>query len=338
LNFKYSFILILFIILTGCASTPSAEKKQPSAPAWYLNLSEQQHEIIGYGSGDSLEEAKTVARNDIAKSLVVHIKSEFKVDEEATEETLSRNIESHINEYTDIVLTDARVIHLKQIGNVFYVALLYENLPLGQKIKKTFTGMVLPKMSQNSLYRNAFFSTTLKSLFGYIPEYELFFKNGLYYLHMKDKTFVLKKSDLRLFFFEKQSEEVSLAASSKYLHTNDFFHFIITVKKAGYLNLLQVDEEGRVIVHIDNQAVGTNEKSTYPDLKLYDGLQAGIVSSTDQISEQYMAVLCKKRLDFSLFEHASRSFNENDKAMRYPELNKMIGRCSYASSVLRIVK
>ena len=326
------------MLLVGCVNTPYVEKKQVRVPAWYLNLSEQQYEIIGYGSGNTLESAKTVARNDIAKSLVVHIQSEFKVDVESTKETLRRYTESHIHEYTNIVLTDANLIHSKQIDDIFYVALSYKNLPLGKKVKKEFTGMMLQKMKQNSLYYNSFFSTTLQSLFGYIPDYDLFFKNGLYYLHIEDKLFALKGNELRLFFFEKQSQKVSIKASSKRLSANDFFHFDIAVKAAGYLNLLQVDEEGRVIVHVDNLAVKANERSTYPDLKLYDGLQAGIINNAEQISEQYMAVLCKKRLDFSLFEHASQSFNANDEAMRYPELGKMIGECYYASSVVKTIK
>ncbi|RLA71265.1 MAG: hypothetical protein DRG24_05695, partial [Epsilonproteobacteria bacterium] len=324
LNFKYSLLFILLIILVGCVNTTSVVTKQVNIPVWYLNILEQQHEIIGYGSGNSLEVAKTVARNEIAKSLVVYIQSEFTVDVKVTEKTLTRHSESHITEYTNIVLTDAKVLRSKQVDHTFYVALSYENLPLGQKIKKIFSATTLPKMKQHSLYQNAFFSTTLQSLFGYKPAYELFFKNGLYYLHMEHETFVLKESELRLFFFEKQSEHVSIKVSSKQLKTNDFFHFNIAANEAGYLSLLQVDEEGRVIVHMDNLEFKANEKVIYPDLKFYDGLQAGIVNSAEQISEQYMALLCKKRIDFSLFEHASQSFNKNSEAMRYPELGKMI--------------
>ena len=336
---KYILAFTIIALFSGCAGTPSADTGQQSAPpSWYTHLPVRQYEIIGYGSGASLEAAKTEARSDIAKSLVVRIRSEFRADTTATKELLKQNVELHIDEYTDVVLTDAKVIRSKQVSGIFYVALLYENLPLELKIKKAFNGMALPEMPQNSLYRYAFFSKTLKSQFGYIPAYSLFFKNGLYYLHMEEKVFALKKSDLRLFFFEKQSPEVSLAASSKHLHTDDFFHFNIAAKRAGYLSLLQVDEEGRVIVHIDNSAVKGNKNIVYPDLRLYDGLQAGIVNRADKISEQYVAALCSDRIDLGLFEHASRSFTESAEAIRYPQLNKMIGNCFYASTVLQTVR
>ena len=338
LRFRYQAILsvLLCLALVGCVASP--EKEQESTPTWYLTLQKNSSQIIGYGSGASLEIAKSIARNDIATSLKVSIKSDFTMKSVEHGNRAKRDVSSSMKEYTEVLLTDAKVLHSQELAGVFYVALVYDNLPLAQKVYRKLANTPLEKMRYDDFYYDAHFSKTLFSLFGYIPKYDLFFKNSLYYLYISDAVFVLSDSDLKRFFFEKESDTITLKASSKRLHVNDYFHFTLKTKKEGYVSLLEVDEEGRVIVHIDNIKMKADEKQTYPDLDIYDGLQAGIVNQNDTVDEQYMMLLCPKKIDLSLFEHISDSFNENKKAMRYCELSKMLMKCDYTSILLKTVK
>jgi hypothetical protein len=333
LNFKYIFSLLILLFLAGCTQ-PDISKNTPS---WYLHLKADTDEIIGYGSADTLKAAKSIAREDIAKSLYVDIKSAFKIETKNS----TKNVSSSLDEYTDTVLTDAKVLRFEQMDSRFYVALSYENLPLAQKIKKEFAGKKLAgkkldSMSQDDFFYDAMFSKKLYALFGYIPKYELYFKDGLYYLRISKRSFVLKESDLKYFLFEKNTKKIDIQPSSKHLHVREYFHFKILPKESGFISLLEIDEEGRVIVHIDNLKSEANSSLSYPDLEIYNGLEAGIVGKKESITEAYMAVLCRQRADLSLFEHISSAFNTNDKALRYPELVKVVKGCDFSSVVLHV--
>ena len=338
------------LLLMGCGNNPSPKKSSivkplkqitnNSLPFWYFKLPLNQYEIIGYGSGSSLEEAKTNARNDIAKSILVHIKSVSIFYHTVTEKNKDFNqtkvVKSNIQEYTNIVLSEAKMIKSQKKDNKFYVALSYINLPLKDKVFREFKDYKLKHMNTKSIYYHSLFSEILKSKIGYIPHYDLIFKDGLYYLDIGNKLFVMQNSDLKLFFFNVSNPNIDFTVSSKSLKVNDFFHFNITSKKQGYLSLIEVDEEGRVIIHIDNKSVNKNQHLTYPDLKIYNGLEAGIINISHNIQEEYILAVCSEKINLSLFEHIDISYNTNNQALRYPKLNALISNCDYSAIILKI--
>ena len=58
------------------------------------------------------------------------------------------------------------------------------------------------------------------------------------------------------------------------------------------MSLIQVDEEGRIIVHIDNKKIKKNNNLVYPNLQIYNGLEAGIVNMSSNIQEEYILAVC----------------------------------------------
>lgn len=343
-------VLFLTLLLIGCGgNTPqpksniiklSQQNPAVSLPLWYLNIPLNQYEIIGYGSGLSMEEAKTNARNDIAKSILVHIKSESSFDNTVIEENQDFNqtkiMKSNIHEYTNIILSEAKIIKQQKIENKFYVAFSYINLPLDEKVFKEFGGYKLKPIDKKSIYKYSLFSEMLKSKFGYIPNYDLIFKNGIYYLDIGNKLFVMQNSDLKLFFFNYSNSNISFRVSNNNLKVNDFFHFKISSKENGYMSLIQVDEEGRIIIHIDNKYVNKDNDLTYPNLKIYNGLESGIVDMSNNIQEEYIATICSNKINLSLFEHIGLSYNTNNQALRYPKLNTFMNNCEYSAIILKI--
>ncbi len=329
--YKIFSAFLLALLFFGCANTPKP-------PSWYLTPSKSSSKIFGYGSGASLEIAKNRAREDIATSLNVHIKSEFTINAQRDINSTKQDIKSSLHSYSEVVLSQIKLLHSEHLDDMYYVALMYENLPLAQKVYQSLKATRLQKMPQEHFYAQTLFSKSLKKLFGYTPKYELFFKDSLYFLHIAAKVFPLKESDLKYFFFEKESEDISLEASSKRLHVSNYFHFTLQNSKAGFVSLLEVDEEGRVIVHLDNQKMPIKSTKLYPDSELYEGLQAGIVNHKERVNEQFIALLCHKKVDLTLFENASQSFNENKQAMRYSELSKIIDGCEYTSVILKIIR
>ena len=336
-------IKILFLFLTlvfiGCKDNPTPANNFPS---WYFKIPLHQYEIIGYGSGLSMEEAKTNARSDISKSLIVTIKSELNlkhaVKEQGNDFNETKQFQSNISEYTNIILADAKLQRYQKINDTFYVAVSYINLPLDEKVYLHVKGKKLKPLSKTSIYHFTLFSEQLKTKFTYIPDYSLIFKDGLYYVNISNKLFVIKNSDLPLFFVSKENKNIDFWVSSKYLKDRDFFHFNIQSKLNGYISLLQVDEEGRVIVHLDNVENTSSRKFTYPNLELYNGLEAGIINEKSNVQENYILAICSKKLNLSNYEHISLKYNNNKNSLRFPTLERSIKRCEYSAIITHIEK
>ena len=174
-------ILFLTLVFIGCGSnfTPertntikvSKKTKSDSFPSWYFKIPLHQYEIIGYGSGLSMEEAKTNARSDISKSLIVTIKSELNmnhtVKEHGNDFDETKEFHSNISEYTNVVLSDAKLQKHERRNDTFYVALSYINLPLSEKIFFKLKGTKLQALHKVSIYKHSQFSEQLKSKFGF---------------------------------------------------------------------------------------------------------------------------------------------------------------------------
>jgi len=346
------FILFLTLIFLGCKNIPIPKKNNiievpkkdtnNTLPSWYFKIPLHQYEIIGYGSGLSIEEAKTNARSDISKSLIVTIKSELNtnhtIKEHGNNFNETKEFQSHITEYTNIILADAKLRKYQKINGTFYVALSYINLPLTEKIYLKLKDTKLQPIDKRSIYNYSLFSEQLNKKFKYIPSYSLIFKDGLYYVNLNNKLFVINNSDLPLFFISKENKNIDFKISSKQLKSGDFFHFTIRSKLNGYISLLQVDEDGRIIVHLDNRENRSPFKFTYPNLELYNGLEAGIINEKNNVQENYILAICSNKLNLASYEHISLDYNINKTSLRFSRLDNLISECEYSAIITHIQK
>jgi hypothetical protein len=326
---------LLLLVLAGCTDGPVPEQNA-GTPSWYLNLPRQRETVIGYGEGASWQEAKAAARAEIARTLRVRVESDFASAMEVQGEAFERRLSSRVREYTDVALSGVRTVRKARTGGRYYVALAYDNLPLIEKVERRFRGKKLPRMKPGSLYWDAFFSRRLETVFGYRPEYTLFVKNGLYYLSIGGESFIMTQNELRLFFFEKRSAVLKVTPSARRLHPGKFFRFELAAGADGYLDFFEVDEAGRVVVHLENLPVKAGMEKVYPDPHLYRGLEAGIVTRAAHVQEMFLAALCPEHKDLSVFDTVTTAFDRNEDAIRYPALRGLLRDCETASVVLRI--
>ena len=52
----------------------------------------------------------------------------------------------------------------------------------------------------------------------------------------------------------------------------------------------------------------------------------------------YDLLVCQNKIDLSLFEHATQSFNDENRAIRYSRLSKIIDGCEYTSVIIKTVR
>jgi len=331
-------LLLLLLFFQGCKEQVKVKNEIQIVPNWYLKNSLNSTIIYGYGSSKILENAKSKAREDIAKIIKVKIQSSFSMTTSANKSSKSNNenftqqTQSSISEYTDMILTNIKIDKYIQVRDTWFVRMSYINLSTIHQIKKTFTATKLKEMDKSNPLINCNFSKSLKVSLGYIPSYSLFFKNGLFFLNIKEYNFILLDNDIKKFFFSKSNANIKLTSSKKQLKIGDYFHFKIINTKNDYVSLIQIDEEGKIIVHFDNL---TAKNMTYPNLTMFEGLQAGILNNNNTAVEMYLAVSCKEKNNFTIFEQVGLNFNENKDAIRFPNLYNTIRKCDYSSIVIR---
>ncbi len=334
-------LILLLLSFQGCKEQVKVENKVQEVPNWYLKNSFNSTTIYGYGSSNILENAKSNAREDIAKSIKVKIQSSLSMTTSTNKSSKSNNeyfeqqTQHSISEYTDMILTDIKIDKYIQINDNWYVRMSYINLPTIQQIKKTFNATNLKEMNKSNPLVYSNFSKNLKVSFGYIPNYSIFYKNGIFFINIQNHNFILSNADIKQFLFSVNNKSIELLSSKQQLKNGDYFHFNINHLDDNYISLIQIDEVGKIIVHFDNLKA---KQITYPNLEVFEGLQAGIINNKDTVVEMYLAISCKEKNNFTVFEQIGLNFNTNQDALRFPNLYNLINKCDYSSSLLRTIK
>ena len=144
-------------------------------PHWYINQSIllKDYEIIGYGEGATLEEAKQISKSDISKMIQTKISSNISIDKNLNNDSYSKNISSNINEKSNIVLTNLKVIKTSFIDDKYYVAIKYINLPFNKKVKLVVSDTKVIEKNTNKYLNKTLLMNELKQEFGFYPKVSL---------------------------------------------------------------------------------------------------------------------------------------------------------------------
>jgi len=106
-----------------------------ATPSWFGAIKPQNgYEIVGFGEGVSLDEAKTNARADIAKQISVKISSEIKINKQISNEKYTKNSSSNLSENVSASLSEIKELQSEKENNLWFVALVYDNLSTTTKL------------------------------------------------------------------------------------------------------------------------------------------------------------------------------------------------------------
>ena len=121
-------MLKLFFYILLSISTINAG----TIPNWYYSLKPNKSlsQIIGYGEAKSIDEAKSKAREDIAKHIKATIDSTASQTTNLSNDNLSNTYSNNTQEKTLATLEDIRLLktYTNEDGKVF-VAMSYYNIP-----------------------------------------------------------------------------------------------------------------------------------------------------------------------------------------------------------------
>jgi hypothetical protein len=95
--------------------------KDVEPPSWFYHLKNEA--IIGYGMGDTQEEAKNFALKEIAQQLSVTVNAKTSVSKEKSTSSYEKNITQNINlETKDLELKGAKTIKAQKKNGIWFVA------------------------------------------------------------------------------------------------------------------------------------------------------------------------------------------------------------------------
>ena len=344
---KVVFIGLCLIALSGCSLFSETIIK----PDWYANrtLNQKSDEYIGYGKALNSEKAALQAKSDLALSIQSKVSYSIKNSVETINKTAVQITKSATTIESSLTLSDIVLVKKEKVGDMFFVAYKYSNLPLVDKIANQDIALKCtvqehPYLSNTPLIESITkksFSKALRSK-GCHPRFDVVYKHGNWYLLLtkannKKGMFLLTPNDFKLLFASVSNEVINLHLSKSNLQAGELYSINLNIRSKGYLSLFYLSSDGQLQTLIENKKIDHRKSLTYPDLTLFDGLAAE-ANKTELFSQDLvLAVLCKGKNDFSLLPSISNTIVNTSTQYLFKSTMDKIEQCAVSTQVLKII-
>jgi hypothetical protein len=209
-------------------------------------------------------------------------------------------------------------------------------------VKRYFVAVsyqTLPKLkcgnSQNSFLAHSVLIKEANKLTICIYDYELKYYNNAWYLTYKTIAEKLTPRAFGTFFINIKNANISISSPKHDLKEGEGFYININSHKDGYVSILDIYENGRVGVLLNNRKIKAKSHFTYPDLTSGKEFVASLLTPSTSTKDLYIAIYSKNRLNLSMFETQSAN-TVTDKEYRFNEVVKLLSTYDYATLVLRM--
>ncbi|RTR33207.1 LPP20 family lipoprotein [Shewanella atlantica] len=305
-----------------------------ATPLWLSDLPfeacQQDAYLCGVGQGDTLAEAKSSAKADIAKQLSSHVESQTEINSHLQDGKVTRAANTKVTEYSELTLTSPLILlQSEQIDGVWSVAIAYDRRSSESKLNLWLAKAPCEHGKNVFLAKTVLLASGLEAL-SCQPKLYLTQAGHLWSLSHSQGSFSLEPSDYESLFSSIDNPLLELSVSANRLTPSQYYHVSVISEEQGYLSLFQVLESGQVSVWLENQKVIANKKLTFPDLSLYEGLASEIPEGKDRTFDMNVALLCSKPFDSSVYEQISVQ-HLTDQSSRLNPLLKIMERCEFAT-------
>ena len=273
-----------------------------ATPVWFYNIkASQKNEIIGYGIGESLANARQQATASVVETICVEIDSSLDIATSNNNGNIYKKASMNISSQAHATLSGIKVIRSVKLDENWYVAVKYDNSPLEIKLKK-----LLPKelkgSNQNLYLKNTPLIKNLNAAIKVSLDYEVIRKDNLWQLQYHDIILPLTQDDFYLLFSNIRSDVISITANKNIYTEMDTMKFEIKHSQLGYISVLYVEHNGKVGILFSNLA--SEKHLIYPSTKSEDTF---VIYNPYKgpIKELYIALYSKKPIDLLMFEEVS---------------------------------
>lgn len=330
---KIIFSLLITLLFLGCGTSNPEPKIYPQ---WYKNRELHltvKFEIIGYGQGKTIKEAKANAKEDIAQTLISKIDSSFTNTIKSKNDSFTDISESNLKVTSKLNLHNVKTIKQEQKDNIFYVALKYKNLDLAYKIISTIDKVECTKKYLNSYLLETPLVKKLTASIGCELDFKLDRRNEAWYLKYKEHLFLLSDDEFEELYVTKTNYKFDFVSNKKVLNDGDIFYFKLSSANSGYITLLNVYENGTVTLLQPSTPIKNSIQVPSKDSTNY--FEAGLVKEGVNTYDLYIAIYTQEPLDMSRFEYANENLAESELAYKFDELINIINKNEYSSTLLR---
>ena len=340
----HSIFCILFLV--GCTTNAQLS----AGPDWYKNrtLLKNSDEYIGYGQGIQHKDAVLQAKSELALSIKSNINYILNSRVETTNDQVVKSTQSATSIQSNLTLSDIKSVKQEKVGNMFFVAYKYSNLPVIDKISNKNIALKCTLKQHSYLSQTPLIKSIANRLFskdqhekGCQPDFEVIYKQGNWHLMLMQKNekramFALSENDFKLLFTSVADNAIGLDLSKSNLRAGELYHINLNVKKAGYLSLFYLSGDGQIQALTENKPMLSSSEFSYPDLTKYDGLAAETNQNNNFSQDLILAVLCKNKQDFSLLPSMTNDIVDTSTQYLFKATMKQINECRVSSKILKI--
>jgi len=330
---KIALIFLIALLFIGCRNP-----KPQSYPQWYKHRkihSNLKYEIVGYGQGKTIKEAKSNAKEDIAETLISRVNSSITSETTGYNDTFTDKIEARLKITSKVHLHNLETIKQEQFGDLFYVALKYKNLDLANRIKNTIGNFKCDDKQHNNYLSQTPLIKKLTASIGCPLNFKLDRKNEAWYLEYKEDLFLLSDSEFEALYFTRQNNNFTFLSNKKVFTDGDRFYFKLSSKQKGYITLLDVYENGIVTVIQSSTPIKNTLQIPSKNSKNY--FEAGLVKDNMSTYDLYVAIYTKNPLDMSRFEYANEDLAKNELSYKFDELLSILNGTEYSTILIRTI-
>ena len=279
-------------------------------PDWFINrdLKPKTHYIyIGYGLGDTLQEAKLAAREDIASQLSVSVDSTMELKEVLIGDNFTHSFKNSTQQQTRAQLRDLILLKSEKHEGSFFVVLEYQHLSFDQE----FSNKIKVDNCENQVQHPYLLHSPLfKELNSKLPchlNIELVRKNHLWMLSYKNALVQLPDNKFFELYSALQSDSLLVTSPSNRILEGKNFALTMKSEVNGYVSLFNVYADGMVSLLQENIPVKENIKRIFPNKNDEIVFEAGLLEKGRESIELYIGIYSKTLQNYTLFKEADNS-------------------------------
>jgi hypothetical protein len=321
------FVLLFFIFSIFLNASP---------PEWFRKLSHKDYEIIGYGSSQNLEEARTMAKKEIANSIQTQIISENIFETSEINSVVNEKVNLYLEAKTNVVLSDLKTVKEEKKKKEWYVALIYENLSIEMKFADKISLSEQRSENQNRYLLNSPLIQSINEELNCTLDIKLKRKNKMWYLAYENVMLPLSPDEFEQLFISSNSDKISLTLSkSSMLTESDVFSFSVESKQDGYLSIINVYENGECFIITSNQPVTSNNPVRFPDDSSDNELIAGLLIKNQATYDLYVALFDENEINLSRIQAAGEIAESEERHYKFNEVLEMMNEYEFCTVLIR---
>lgn len=306
-----------------------------SSPEWFRKLSHKEYEIIGYGSSKNLEGARTMAKKEIANSIQTQIISENIFETTEINDVLNEKTKLYLEAKTNVVLSDLKTIKEEKKKKVWFVALMYENLPIEKKFAKKTSSLEHKSEQQNEYLSKTLLVRSINKELNCTLNLTIKRKNNLWYISYENIMLPLSPVEFEKLFVSCESKEISIQPSKFILKEGDIFSFKVHSKREGFVTIINIYENGECFIIASNQSIKSNSPITFPDESADNELVAGLLSENQPTYDLYVALFDEEEINLSRIQTAGEKIEKEEWHYKFNEVLEMMNEYEFCTVLIR---